>query len=139
MSTKRQLILASAKTLLESASGMQYVEITKANLPDFDGKPYPCAYVAIPTESRNTDEYALMGKENWKGELLVEVWVDGKSDIEVVLGAVKAVLSVNNRFGGNACFSAITKVEQFIIDPLKERQGMFLHYDIWYFNTPGTP
>lgn len=134
--TTRENILAQIKTTLEAVVGMTEVQVNRTIPVDIETVGFPCAFVYSGKETRLTDDRAVIGKENWEWEILIEVW-GRDEDMEALLGLVHTAMYNDYSIGGHAEYSYRTGVDMLTIDPERSLEAMLLTYSVIYRHTKG--
>lgn len=139
MTTTRQNILAHIKSILETVTSIEYVEVNKMSVVDIETVPFPCAFIFSDRETKIGDDRAVIGKENWEWLINIELWTDERTDPEVLLGAVHAAMVGDYTLGGHAVTSDRISSTMYVLNPERAITATVLDYSVIYRHTKGTP
>lgn len=136
MSTTRQNILTQLETVLEAISSVKYVELERSKPIDLDVLPIPCIFVYTGDEKRVVDERAVIGKETWDWNVVLEVWTN--TDPEDILNDIHTAMYTNRTLGGYAINTIRDSLEGiYVIDEDANVKSLILNYSITYRHTLG--
>jgi hypothetical protein len=92
--SKRELILAKIKELLEAITGVEEVTIDKTTLVSISDVPMASIFIYAGLEARATDDKQIMGYETWKWTVIIELW-SYIEDNEAFLKLIHNVININ--------------------------------------------
>lgn len=140
--TVRQEILAEIKTTLENIVDSSYNQVfkfvgdTKSPI-NLDTVPLPAIFYYSGREIRiETDDRAVIGKENWEWYITLEVWAQDM-DMEELLEYIHEALYANYVLGNHAEWCERMGVDFFTIDPNEQLQAMVIPYRVIYRHNLG--
>lgn len=135
----RTTILDNTKSVLEGILDdgervIKQVETNKISSIDLRTAVFPAAFIYLDAQNRITEsrDEAVIGNDtvSWRGNLVIEFWVDGRNDIEGILAVIQTAMEENYRLNSVCAYSRLLNIEHYIIDVDKEVQAMSLNYEI---------
>jgi len=140
--TTRQEILGEIKSTLEnivdSSDNQIFKFIGDTQSPiNLDTVPLPAIFYYSGREIRlESDDRAVIGKENWEWYITLEVWAQN-TDMEELLEDIHEALYSNYTLGRHAEWSERMGVDFVTIDPAEHLQAMVIPYRVIYRHNLG--
>ncbi len=134
MSTRREAILAKVADLLgKNYPGLKSVEINRPLQVELDSAAFPASFV-YSGPFRRLDGGAI-GQDEWEWDVIVELFWDGRENVETVWKNLYLALA-DNSLSGECDWFILTSGREFI----KENESTLqFTFECRYHNPFGTP
>ena len=136
MPTKRELILTTVETQVNTVGTLNTVTIKRTLETDKETLALPAAFIYPGSSSRVND--APIGQEGFDWEVVVQCWAQ-ETNMEQLLADIHAAVQADTTLGGLVEWIYITGTEIFYVDGDELLQGIQITFTTRYEHDEGSP